>query len=129
MTAAAVAAGAERELRELYTRYKGLALATSAALILDESLGALLEEADALVEDCRTAVLPAELEVQLEACAAAAADLRGLLVLAADDPASVSAAAIQSVRATHSRLRREVWKVLPCEYVPCSASHAHELER
>jgi hypothetical protein len=30
---------------------------------------------------------------------------------------------VLKVRDSHKRFRAEVWKVLPCEYAPCSAAH------
>ena len=45
-------------------------------------------------------------------------------------PAPLSTANTERVRADAPRLRQEVWKVIPCEYVPCSIArghgHAHE---
>jgi hypothetical protein len=116
------------KLRELYLRYKGLAFATTARLLLEAPLADLLIDADALVADCQIAArgCEARLSVQLDACENAAVELRGLLGEASD--AGVSSARISAARITHSRLRREVWKFIPCEYVPCSAGapHAHE---
>jgi hypothetical protein len=68
---------------------------------------------------------PAELRAQLDACVAAARELDALLRRGAGgEPV---AAEIEAARATHRALRREVWKVLPCEYVPCGAElHVHD---
>ena len=110
-----------RELRELYVRYKGLVLGATARLLLDAPAGDLLVEADALLEDCRIARLSCEapLRAQFGACESAALELREMLGEASKE--GVGSARISSVRATHSRLRHEIWKVIPCEYVPCSA--------
>ena len=127
MSAAATApeTTAARDLRELYARYKRLALAAGAALILEGADdGALAAEAQSLVGDCEAARARApHLRPQLDACAEAAAELHALLGRAAgDEPAD---AALERARTSHRRLRREVWSVLPCEYVPCCAEHIH----
>jgi hypothetical protein len=130
MSAVAVPLDGERELRECYERYKRLTLATGAALLLGPAPNALADAAAALLEDCRHAAAraPAALASQLRACAAASDELRELLGHAELCHTAVSSDEIERVRATHRRLRREVWKVLPCEYVPCAASRrpAHE---
>ena len=128
MSIEAPATDGVRELRELYVRHKGLVLGTTARLLLEAPLGDLLAVADALLEDCRTAArsCQAPLRAQLRACESAAVELREMLGEASNE--GVGSGRISSVRATHSRLRHEIWKVIPCEYVPCSAgsSHAHE---
>ena len=64
------------------------------------------------------------LEPQLAASVGAARDLRRLLVEAVRGEAADRV--LDQARASQRRLRREVWRVLPCEYVPCCASgHAH----
>ena len=117
----------EHELRELYARYKGLALATGAALLLEADPGRLLGESAALLEDCgRAASEPrADHAPQLEACVSAARELHELLLRAGEDGDLIGPEDTERVRASHSRLRREVWKVFPCEYVPCSGAHRH----
>ena len=112
----------ERAVRELYSRYKALALSTSASLLLGGELGPIAEQVDALVDDCEAAGAPADaLGRQTEACAEAAASLRPLL---SRDP---TPEALGHARETHLRLRRAVWEVIPFEYVPCCAStHHHE---
>jgi hypothetical protein len=109
------------ELRRLYGRYKGLVLATAAALVLDEPTGLAVGEAEALRLDCRAAARECapSLQSQLDACAAAADELCGVVSRGADG--ELTAADVEAARATHRMLRREVWKVLPCEYVPCGA--------
>jgi hypothetical protein len=111
---------AERRLRDLYARYKALALATGAALVLDARDEALAADVDALLRDCLTARRASvELEPQFAACVEATGELR-LLVRGEE-----SSAALERARESHRRLRRAVWSVLPCEYVPCCAEHAH----
>lgn len=104
----------ERRLRELYGRYKRLSLAAGAALVLDVRDEALEPEAAALLADARAAAAADGGDApQLEACVEAAAALHDLIVR--------GDGGVEAVRETHRRLRREVWKVIPCEYVPCCA--------
>ncbi len=106
------------EVRDLYGRYKHLALAAGAALVLDAPRGELAADAAALVADARSAVAAGgELAPQLRACVEAASELERLLVRDGD---------VEAAREAHKRLRREVWKVIPCEYVPCCAGRGHE---
>lgn len=120
MSAAAVD---EQELNRLYGRYKTLALAAGARLVLDEAPESLAGEVGALVADCRLAAAlgPETLAPQLAACVTAAEGLRALV-----GGASPSEADVEAVRLTHKQLRSEVWKVIPCEYVPCCATARHE---
>jgi len=122
-TAAADVSG--RELHDLYTRSKALTAAAAAALVLDADAGDLAVEARRLLDDSLAARRRATgLVPQLSACVDAARDLRGLLDRARLGRASE--ADVDRARASHRRLRREVWQVLPCEYVPCcAAGHAH----
>lgn len=115
----------EQAVRELYTRYKALALATSASLLLGGELGPIAEQVDALVDDCDAAGARRDaLGRQTAACAEAAASLLPLL---SRDP---TPEALAHARETHLRLRRAVWEVIPCEYVPCCAStHDHHERR
>ena len=128
MTAAAAHAGSRTGAAGRSTLApRALALATAAALMLESGLGELASEADRLLEDCarRPQDRASMLEPQLGACVDAARDLRRLLV----EPLLAARrldAVLDQARASHRRLRREVWRVLPCEYVPCCASgHAH----
>jgi len=128
MSAPAVAeASPERELRELYARYKGLALATGATLLLDASPDRLAVEAGELLTACRRAAARPRgaCSTQLDACVVAAQELHELLLCAAEDPERIGPDDTERVRTSHGRLRREVWKVFPCEYVPCSGAHRH----
>jgi hypothetical protein len=127
MSAPALAEPGLDELGELYGRYKRLALAAGATLVLGEHPAALADATAALLADSRDALAAGgALAPALSACVLAAAELHALLVRAGADPSAVGAADTDRVRATHSRLRREVWKVIPCEYVPCSVVHRHD---
>jgi hypothetical protein len=97
---------------ELYRRFKSLAAAASAALILGESVDELRPLADELHRDAGGTP-----------CEEPAARLRQLVrgALAGE----VSDADLDAVRNSHRRLRREVWTTQPCEYVPCCAGTHH----
>jgi hypothetical protein len=100
------------ETLELYGRFKSLAVAASAALILGESLDGL---AAALAElDVDAAGTP---------CAEPARSLLELAARAGVD--GVTEADLDAVRTAHRSLRRELWTTHPCEYVPCCADGAH----
>jgi len=98
---------------ELYRRYKALALAAGAALVLDAPVREL---AGAIDELCGAA--------EGTPCAEPAADLRRLVQRSARG--EVADADVERVRASHRRLRRTVWTTQPCEYVPCCAGAAHD---
>ena len=125
MTAAAPTRSSERELQDLYGRYKTLVLAVSAALMLDEPFEDVAREADLLAADCVAAARSADcFAAQFAACVTAAEELSELLDRMVGE--DWSEAQLDALRASHSRLRHEVWNVLPCEYVPCCApAHAH----
>ena len=128
MSAPAVAeASPERELRELYSRYKGLALATGATLLLGAEPDGLAVEAGELLTACRRAAARTRgaCSSQLDACVVAAQELHELLLRAAEDVERIGPDDTERVRASHGRLRREVWEGFPCEYVPCSGAHRH----
>jgi hypothetical protein len=106
-------------LRELYWRYRRLALAAGAALLLEEDPSAdLLEQAARLRDDARSLAGGAR-SGRFAACAAAAAELQLLLAGCREQPDAPPLLRLRRVRATHSRLRQEVWDLFPCEYVPC----------
>jgi hypothetical protein len=114
------------ELAGLYGRYRALALAAGAALVLGGGTGELAGPVRDLLADCRTASRGGgALRAQLAACEQAAAELVALVTRAGGEPGAVSAADTERVRASHRRLRQEVWKVIPCEYVPCSIARGH----
>jgi hypothetical protein len=121
MSAVATRSGPDECVQELYGRYKRLALAAGASLVLDTPCEQLTQETSGLLDDARAALAdhPSRKD-QLAACVEAAQTLHALLVGGGFE--------VEAVRATHKRLRREVWKVVPCEYVPCCASpqHAHD---
>ncbi|HEY3613182.1 MAG TPA: hypothetical protein VGK92_05725 [Gaiellales bacterium] len=118
----AIAALPEQELLRRYERYKSLTLAATAALILAQPVGDLRDRAEALHEECRAG--GAGEGPQGAACSAAAADLAELLRLAA--AGEDTGALLERARASHRRLRREIWDVQPCEYVPCCVSDRHD---
>jgi hypothetical protein len=126
MSVAASASTAERELSDLYGRYKALVLAVAAAVMLDRPFADVTHEAVLLLDDCRTAAASAtDFDEQFGACTAAAAQLSRVLDAAGG---RLSEAQLEEVRTSHRRVRRDVWNVLPCEYVPCCArahTHAH----
>jgi hypothetical protein len=125
MSAAPAAPAPEWELQDLYARSKTLTLAAAAALILDSGGDGLSAEAERLLEDSLAARRRStELGAQLSACVDVALELRRLL--AGAERGGTTEADVDRARAAHRRLQRQVWQVLPCEYVPCCASgHAH----
>jgi hypothetical protein len=118
LSAVAAPVGPDVRVRELYERYKSLALAAGATLVLGEPRQELAAEALELLTEARAALADHPSRgLQLEACVRAAEELHHLLAGEGFD--------VEGVRETHKRLRREVWKVVPCEYVPCCASTGH----
>jgi hypothetical protein len=117
-------AAPDAELERLYRRFKALSLAVSAALVLDRPLGELAGETDALVAECLAAAADAEdADSPLVECVGAALALSSLVQRASAGESTDLELA--QLRAAHLRLRRDVWAVLPCEYVPCCCtSHA-----
>jgi hypothetical protein len=118
----------EAELERLYRRFKALALGVSAALMLDRGLGKLAEDSASLLqESLRAAEQTDDPGSPFGACVAAAMALCALVQrAAAGEPTAVELA---ELRTAHTRLRREVWAVVPCEYVPCCVSGAHHEAR
>jgi hypothetical protein len=112
------------ELQALYGRYKAIALSTGAALMLGGELQDLGRRVDSLIVDCRAAQERGGLySREVATCRDAALDLRPLL------EGDTSERALERARASHRALRREVWVVMPCEYVPCCApGHDHDDE-
>lgn len=120
MTAVAVEPSGTHELRDLYTRYKALALSTSATLMLGGETDSLAEGVEELLEACRTVCMRRSVyRREAAVCAEAAASLGQLLA------GDTTAETLASARSAHLRLRRAVWEVIPCEYVPCCAP-AHD---
>lgn len=101
------------ETDALYRRYKALALAAGAALVLDAPVDELAEAVGALEE-----------EAVGTHCAEPASTLRRLLDRARAGEDVVSD--LEDVRASHRSLRRRIWTTQPCEYVPCCARGPHE---
>jgi hypothetical protein len=117
-------AAADGELSALYGRYKALALSAAAAVIFELPLDGVRAEVERLLEDCRVAGrLVRAHEAQFAACAEAASVLRDVLLRAPDG--EMETADLEMVRASHRELRRSVWRVVPCEYVPCCADDHH----
>jgi hypothetical protein len=126
------AAVGERELLALYARYKRLALGTGAGLMLDAVPTELVEETRVLVADCRrtAAVAPhGPLTPLFEACTGAAVALHGLVLSGQEGSRRVPDERLRAVRASHRRLRRAIWTVTPCEYVPCAAADRRTIQR
>lgn len=114
-----VAPKRELPVQVLYGRFKHLALSAGATLVLEQPTALLEREIAALAEEARIAAADAgEHRPQLEACAEAAQELHALLRRGGVD--------VEPARLAHKRLRREVWKVIPCEYVPCCARTADD---
>jgi hypothetical protein len=113
----------EDQLQRLYGRFKSLTLATTSALLLERPVSELQAEVDALLVECTHASsATAEPSAPLEECVRASSALAALVrhVIAGDS----TAAELEQLRLAHLRLRRQVWTVLPFEYVPCCASGA-----
>jgi hypothetical protein len=94
--------------------------------MLDSVPTELVEETRALVVDCRRAAAAAPhgpLTALFEACTAAAVALHDLVLSGREGSGRVPDERLRAVRASHSRLRRAIWTVTPCEYVPCSAAN------
>ena len=119
----------EDEVERLYSRFKTLSLGASAALLLDRPVAGLAVEANTFLAECmRASAAAAEPDAPLVECVAAAWALTALLGRAGGGASTTDELA--ELRTAHARLRREVWNVLPCEYVPCCAvgTHTHRGE-
>jgi hypothetical protein len=120
------------ELAGLYSRYKGLALAVGAGLLLhhDEDSSGLGAETLRLAADAgraREAHTAGANTTAARACHEAALALHRLAVSAPG--ASDHAALIEEVRDTHKALRSQLWDVVADQYAPCGAhSHRHTQE-
>jgi hypothetical protein len=114
----------DEQLWLLYSRFKSLSIAVSAALILDQPLDELAAEVDALTAECSQAAAATDApDPALVECVESASALSALLPRAATGTATTHE--LESLREAHRRLRRRVWDVLPCEYVPCCAGGTH----
>ena len=106
-------------IQALYGRFKHLALAAGATLVLEQPTARLEIEVAALADEARAAAADSgEHRPQLQACVEAAEELHALLRRGGID--------VEPARIAHKRLRRDVWKVIPCEYVPCCAGTVHD---
>ena len=119
---AVLAAEEAAELQGLYARYKAIALSTGAALLLDADVEELAGRVDELLDDCSAAQERGTVHArELGACLEAVMDLRPLL------DGDTTEHALERARGSHRQLRRAVWDVIPCEYVPCCApGHDHD---
>jgi hypothetical protein len=114
----------DEQLQLLYSRFKSLSIAVSAALILDQPLGRLRAEVDALMAECvRASAATDAPDPALVECVESACSLSALVQRAATGTST--AYELEALREAHRRLRRRVWDVLPCEYVPCCAAGTH----
>jgi hypothetical protein len=110
------------ELSDLYGRYKGLALAVGAGLILDEG-------ADLAAETLRLAAdagrhRETDPSAAAQAAHRAALDLHRLATAKRSERAE--AELIAQVRASHKALRSHLWDDIAHQYAPCGAhSHPH----
>ena len=120
------------ELAGLYSRYKGLALAVGAGLILDDGAD-LAGETLRLAADAGRARETAETQHEgreataataaaAKACHRAALDLHRLATATPGGPGH--AALIEQVRASHRTLRSLLWDDIADQYAPCGA-HPH----
>jgi hypothetical protein len=127
MSVPAPAAAGLSTLCDLYARYKSLASAAGACLTLGQSLAALVAPAGALEAETRSAAdSDSPLASPFAVCAAATRDLVELI--GAHDGDDVSAR-LAAARASHRALRRQMWDMVECEYVPCCASAPHRPDR
>lgn len=110
-------------LAGLYSRYKGLALAVGAGLILngDGEAGSLGAETLRLAADAGRAA-ETDQTPAARACHRAALDLHRLAVAVPGTPGH--AALIEQVRASHKALRSLLWDDIADQYAPCG-THAH----
>lgn len=115
------------ELASLYARYKGLALAVGAGLLLDgDGASGLGAETLRLAADAGR-MREADESPATRACHEAALTLHRLATAAPDD--SEHAQLIDAVRATHRALRARLWDDVAHQYAPCGAHpHGHKEE-
>jgi hypothetical protein len=113
-------------LGELYAANKSLSLSISAALAMQLPPEVGREQVDGHLRECERAAAEhhGELAPHFEACRDAAAALADL-AREAEDGVVPSQRRLDAVRRSHRHLRRLVWEVFDCEYVPCG----HERNR
>lgn len=118
------------QLAGLYSRYKGLALAVGAGLILDDGVD-LAAETLRLAADAGRARETHEAQAAHEghadtaaarACHQAALDLHRLATASPGSPGH--GVLIDQVRASHKALRALLWDDIAHQYAPCGA-HPH----
>ncbi len=114
-------------LGELYGENKSLSLAIGAALTLGRRPEVEAGVIERHLAECERAVAerPGELAEHFEACRTAAADLAAMVREVDRDRRTPSRQRLNAVRASHRRLRRLVWEVFDCEYVPCGHERSH----
>ena len=114
-------------LGELYGENKSLSLAVGAALTLGRRPEVEATVIERHLAECERAVAerPGQLAEHFEACRAAAADLTAMVREVDRDRCTPSRRRLSAVRASHRRLRRLVWEVFDCEYVPCGHERSH----
>jgi hypothetical protein len=113
-------------LAELYGANKSLSLSISAALALQLPPEVGSEQVDGHLRACERAAAEhrGELGPHFEACRDAAAALAGL-AREAEGGLVPSQQRLDAVRRSHRNLRRLVWEVFDCEYVPCGHERNH----
>jgi hypothetical protein len=121
------------ELAGLYSRYKGLALAVGAGLILDDGADLAAEtlrlaaDAGRLRESHHDGDARRDHGAAARACHQAALDLHRLATAAPGSPGH--SALIAQVRASHKALRSHLWDDIADQYAPCGAHpHRHTQE-
>jgi hypothetical protein len=112
------------ELAGLYSRYKGLALAVGASLILDDGADLGTETLRLASDAGRARETHAEHGdvTAAVACHTAALDLHRLATAAPGTPGHT--ALIERVRASHKALRALLWDDIAHQYAPCG-THPH----
>jgi hypothetical protein len=114
-------------LNELYATDKSLSLSISAALAMQLPPAVGSEQVDDHLWACERAVAEhgtGELAPHFEACRDAAAALAEL-AREAEGGLVPSPRRLDAVRRSHRHLRRLVWEVFDCEYVPCGHERNH----
>jgi hypothetical protein len=131
MSAGLTDSGAQTQNRallgRLYGRNKMLSLSIGATLAFGQQPVGARQDVDEHLADCERALsqCDGELAAQFEACRDAAAALVDLVAEVEPGPGLPSKQRLSAVRASHRRLRRLVWEVFECEYVPCCATGGH----
>jgi hypothetical protein len=114
------------ELGRLYRRYKALAISVGASLALRRQPADALQEVRDLAAEAERAGAQrrGRSAERFDACREAAARLGDVLSEAERDSRAPSRQGLNAARASHRRLRRLVWEIVDCEYVPCAAPGA-----